>query len=205
MAVLVPLLLGWEYPHIFLPLHVIFLELVMDPMAAIGFENEPAEPNLMRKPPRGNIVSLFTAPEFVMTLLQGVAIGAAVLFAYRFAIGNGYGEDIVRAFVFSTMVFGNMFLTLANRSFDFSLAKTIHYRNPYLWQILGASLVMLGMVLYIPQVSGLFRVGAMHADDLGWCALFAFIGVFWFEIWKVIKNRTGTGLSNGQGVVSVAE
>jgi len=205
MAVLVPLLLGWEYPHIFLPLHVIFLELVMDPMAAIGFENEPAEPNLMRKPPRGNIVSLFTAPEFVMTLLQGVAIGAAVLFAYRFAIGNGYGEDIVRAFVFSTMVFGNMFLTLANRSFDFSLAKTIHYMNPYLWRILGASLVMLGMVLYIPQVSGLFRVGAMHADDLGWCALFAFIGVCWFEIWKVIKNRTGTGLSNGQGVVSVAE
>lgn len=197
MAVLVPLLFGWEYTHILLPLHVIFLELVMDPMAAIGFENEPAEPNLMRKPPRGRGVSLFTTPELGMTLLQGIVLGAAVLFAYRFAVDKGYEEDAVRAYVFGTMVFGNLFLTLTNRSFDYTFLKTVTYKNPFLWRILGLSLVMLGIVLYAPPVASLFRVSILHADDLGWCALFAFIGVAWFEVWKAVSIRLGKGTSKG--------
>lgn len=198
MAVLVPLLFGWEYTHILLPLHVIFLELVMDPMAAIGFENEPAEPNLMRKPPRGRAVSLFTAPELGMTLLQGLMLGGAVLFAYRFAVDKGYEEDAVRAYVFGTMVFGNLFLTLVNRSFDYTFLKTITYRNPFLWRILGLSLVMLGIVLYVPPVAALFRVSILHADDLGWCALFALVGVAWFEAWKAVSAKVGKGVSKGQ-------
>lgn len=191
MAVLVPLLFGWEYTHILLPLHVIFLELVMDPMAAIGFENEPAESSLMRKPPRGRAVSLFTAPELGMALLQGVMLGGAVLFAYRFAVDRGCGEDTVRAYVFGTMVFGNLFLTLTNRSFDYTFLKTVTYKNPFLWRILGLSLVMLGIVLYVPPVAALFRVSVLHPDDLGWCALFAFVGVAWFEVWKAIGARMG--------------
>ncbi|MEO0007160.1 MAG: hypothetical protein RJA20_1356 [Bacteroidota bacterium] len=187
MAVLVPLLFGWEYAHILLPLHVIFLELVMDPMAAIGFENEPAESSLMRKPPRGRAVSLFTAPELGMTLLQGIILGGAVLFAYRFALDKGYEENTVRAYVFSTMVLGNVFLTLTNRSYDYTILKTVAYKNPFMWRILALSLVMLGAVLYVPQVADLFRVSALHADDLGWCALFAFAGVVWFEIWKAVS------------------
>ena len=56
-----------------------------------------------------------------------------------------------------------------------------------MWRILALSLVMLGVVLYVPQVADLFRVSALNAEDLGWCALFAFAGVVWFEIWKAVS------------------
>ncbi len=187
LTVLVPLVLGWEYPHIFLPLHVIFLELVMDPVAAIGFENEPAEPNLMQKPPRPGNAALFSNRELLFSLLQGLVIGAAVLFAYQFAAAKNYPENGVRAFVFTTMVFANLFLTLANRSFDFPIYRTIFYKNRTLPLILGVSTLMLAAVLYLPFVSRLFRVDALSATDLGWCLLLGFLSVAWFEVWKMVR------------------
>lgn len=188
VAVLAPLLLGWEYPHIFLPLHVIFLELVMDPMAAIGFENEPAEPNILKKAPRKSSEALFSGPELALSLLQGLMIGGGVLVAYQFAENLGHQENTIRAYVFTTIVLANLFLTLANRSFDFPLHKTIFYPNPALWKILAASLLMLGAVIYIPVVAALFKINPLTATDLAWCLLFAFCSVAWFEIWKWIKN-----------------
>lgn len=189
MTVLVPLVFGWEFPHMLLPLHVIFLELVMDPIAAIAFENEPAEPNLMQKTPRLANFSLFSGRELAFSIVQGAALGAGVLFVQWFATGRGLPENSVRASVFTTIVLANLFLVLANRSMDFPIYRTIFYKNKTLPIILGVSLVMLAAVLYMPFVAELFRVAPISFVEIGWCAMAAFVSVAWFEVWKVLKKK----------------
>ena len=188
LVVLVPLLFGWPYAHILLPLHVIFLELVMDPIAAIAFENEPAEPNLMRKPPRPGHASLFSGRELAFSLLQGAVITAGVLLMYHIGLWQGKNEEGVRSMVFATLVAANLFLTLANRSFDYALHRTLFYKNRMLPIILSISAVMLLAILYVPFLGNLFRMTALSASDLGWCVLAGFVSVGWFEVWKAVKQ-----------------
>lgn len=188
LVVLLPLLFGWPYAHMLLPLHVIFLELVMDPTAAIAFENEPAEPNLMQKPPRPGNATLFSWKELGVSLLQGAVITAGVFFMYHLAIGQGKPEADVRSVVFATLVSANLFLTLANRSFDYALNRTLFYKNPMLPVILGISVVMLLAILYVPFLAQLFKMGTLPLVDLGWCVLAGFVSVGWFEVYKAIKN-----------------
>ncbi len=187
MAVLVPLAFGWQWPHILLPLHVIFLELVMDPVAAIAFENEPPEPNLMDKPPRSAAAPLFSGKELAFSLLQGAAIAAAALWSQWSTTGRGLPEDAVRASVFTVLVLSNLLLVLASRSMKYTVFRTIFYKNRAIPAILGASLVMLGAVLYVPFLAGLFRVAPLSVEEIGRCALAAFCGVAWFEVWKWAK------------------
>lgn len=193
LVVLVPLLFGWPYAHMLLPLHVIFLELVMDPTAAIAFENEPAEPNLMHKMPRPGNASLFSWKELAVSLLQGAMITAGVLFMYQVAVGQGKVEEDVRSVVFATLVSANLFLTLSNRSFDYAFHRTLFYKNPMLPVILGISVFMLLAILYVPFLTHLFKMGALSAADLGWCVLAGFVSVGWFEVWKALKGGRRAG------------
>lgn len=188
LIVLLPLLFGWPYPHMLLPLHVIFLELVMDPTAAIAFENEPGEPNLMRKKPRLPNSSLFSWKELAVSLLQGLIITAGVFFMYYIAIRQGKSEEGVRSMVFATLVSANLFLTLANRSFDYAFNRTLFYKNPMLPVILGISAIMLLAILYVPFLTHLFKMGALPALDLGQCVLAGFVSVVWFEGYKLLKK-----------------
>ncbi len=189
LVVLVPLLFGWPYAHILLPLHVIFLELVMDPTAAIAFENEPAEPNLMQKRPRPSDASLFSGKELAFSLLQGAMITAGVFFMYHIALGQGKNEEGVRSMVFATLVSANLFLTLANRSFDYAFHRTLFYKNRMLPIILGISVLMLLAILYVPFLTHLFKMGALSAADLGWCVLAGLVSVGWFEVWKALWGQ----------------
>lgn len=188
MVVLLPLLFGWPYLHILLPLHVIFLELVMDPTAAVAFENEPAEPNLMRKRPRPGNASLFSWKELGVSLLQGAAITVGVLFMYHWAAANGKTEEGVRSVVFATLVSANLFLTLSNRSFDYALHRTLFYKNRMLPVILLVSAAMLLVILYVPLFSGLFKMTALSAADFGWCVLAGFASIVWFELYKALRE-----------------
>jgi Ca2+-transporting ATPase len=189
LMVLLPLLLGWPYTHILLPLHVIFLELVMDPTAAIAFEDEPAESNLMRQSPRLGSLALFTTKELLFSLFQGAMIAVAVLGVYQLALYWGMPETGVRAMVFTTMVCANLFLTLVNRSFDFPITKTLFYPNRSLPYILALSLILLGTILYVPFLADLFQVQALSLAALGTCLLAGFFSTMWFEVWKLVRNR----------------
>ncbi len=188
LTVLVPLLLQWPYPHILLPLHVIFLELVMDPTAAIAFENEPGDPNMMRKPPRSVSANLFSGGELAVSLLQGAVIALGILLMYQYAVHLGYQEQGVRSFVFATMVFSNVFLTLANRSFERTIWHTLRYKNRMMPVIMGISILMLLAILYIPALAGLFRMMPISAPALGLCLLVGIASTLWFEVYKFVRG-----------------
>ena len=183
-----PLLLGWTFPHILLPLHVIFLELVMDPTAAIAFENEPAESGIMGKPPRFAREALFSRNELLFSLLQGAIIGIFVLAMYPYAQWRNLPEPGIRACMFSTLVFANLFLTLVNRSFEKSIFQSFKNKNPAIPIILSISIALLFSILYIPFLSSMFKVQALGLMDLGACFGAGVVSVVWFEGYKRMMN-----------------
>ena len=120
--VFVPLVLGWAYPNIFSPVHVIFLELIMGPTCSIIYENEPMERNTMQQPPRKMSSTFLTWKEMRISILQGIIISAGVLFIYQYAVQNGASESLTRSMVFSTLVIANIFLSHTSSQNNLSLS-----------------------------------------------------------------------------------
>ncbi len=120
LTVFVPLILGWQYPNIFSPVHVIFLELIMSPTCSIIYENEPIEKNAMLQPPKPFTKTFFNIVELSTSIMQGIAITIGTLAAYQYAVYNGYNEALTRTLVFIVLIAANIFLTLSNRSFYYS-------------------------------------------------------------------------------------
>lgn len=189
LIVALPLILGWVYPAIFTPVHVIFLELIMGPTCSIVYENEPLEKNSMLHPPRTLTDTFFKMKELTVSIIQGLAITAGTLFVYQLAVYNGHSEQMTRAMVFTTLIFANLFLTLVNRSFYDSVFTSMGYRNRLLSGILFSTLLLLAFILYNPTVSTFFKVTALNAGQLLTTIVAAIISVGWFEIYKWIKRR----------------
>jgi Ca2+-transporting ATPase len=188
LVVLLPLLFGWPYLHMLMPIHVVFLELIMDPTCAVAFENEPSEPNSLQKPPHSNTANLFSWPELSLSIVQGTVITAGIFAMYHYAISLGKDEATTRSFVFVTMLAANIFLTLVNRSFEYTIAKTIFYKNNLLWWIIGISTAISVAILFVPTLREMFLLGPLSAAEIGWCSLAAFVSVGWLEVWKGLRQ-----------------
>lgn len=189
LVVLMPLVLGWEFTLIFTPVHVIFLELIMGPTCSIVFENEPIEPNSMNNPPRKMTETFFSWPELSVSVLQGLMITAATLgLGYNLMV-SGESIETVRTIIFTTLVFSNVFLTLVNRSFYFSVFKTIQYPNPLIPLILGISLLLLALMLTVPGIQSLFSFEPVSMSLVGTALMAAFMSVFWIELWKIWRRK----------------
>ncbi len=189
LTVSLPLFLGWIYPHIFTPVHVIFLELIMGPTCSIVYENEPMEKDTMQRKPRKMTETFLNWKELSISIIQGLIITAGVLFAYQWAVQNGSNEETTRSMVFATLIFANIFLSLVNRSFVHSIFQSFKNRNMLFPIIIGATLILLFALLYIPPFAGFFHVTGLKIPELGMTFLIAAVSVLWFEIYKWIKRR----------------
>lgn len=184
LTVSLPLFLGWVFPQIFTPVHVIFLELVMGPTCSIVYESEPMEKNAMQQPPRALTDTFLSWRELSISIIQGLAITAGVLFIYQFVVRGGGNEEKTRAMVFSTIIFSNIFLSFVNRSFFFSVFESFRSRNPLLIGISALVLALLSIILYVKPASHFFKVTYLTANELGLALFVAAISVIWFELYK---------------------
>ena len=189
LTVALPLFLGWIFPAIFTPVHVIFLELVMGPTCSIAYENEPMEKNTMQQPPRLLSTTFLSWKEMSMSILQGLMISAGVLFMYQYSVSIGGNEEHTRAMVFSTLIFSNIFLSLVNRSFYYSFIESFSNKNNLLIGIIILTLIILMAMLYVPVISAFFKLAALSFNDVSICLLAAAVSVLWFEVWKLIKRK----------------
>lgn len=183
----VPLLLGWSYPNIFTPIHVIFLELIMGPTCSIFFEREPAEATVMNEPPHRR--GLFTRKEGILSVVQGLAISAGVLGLYFTYMDSGHTIGETRAVVFTTLVISNILLTFVNRSFTESLFRTIRYKNNLAVPVFVASVAFLLAIHYIPLLRDIFGLAPLAQTDVLICTVVAAISVLWFELFKLFRRR----------------
>ncbi|PXW09759.1 Ca2+-transporting ATPase [Chryseobacterium sp. CBTAP 102] len=191
LTVSLPLFLGWVFPHIFTPVHVIFLELVMGPTCSIVYENEPMEKNAMQRPPRALTDTFLSWRELMVSIIQGLVITAGILWIYQYSADLGNDEFKTRSLVFSTLIFANILLSLVNRSFYYSIFDSFKNRNFLLAGISVLVLVLLFVILYVKPVSGFFSVKALSIKELGMTLIVAVISVLWFEVYKLVKRHLG--------------
>lgn len=187
-TVMLPLLLGWKYHNLFTPIHVIFFELLMGPTCSIVFENEPMEENVMQQQPRRNGGDLFSFRELSLSIFQGLMITLGALFVYYQAMVSGHSELYVRSMVFITIISANIFLVLANRSFEFSIIKTIRYSNRLIPLILFITALSTFLIMYLPFLQRLFNVQFLDWKEWGACILTGFVSVFWLEVYKFART-----------------
>ena len=188
LTVSLPLFLGWIYPQIFTPVHVIFLELVMGPTCSIVYENEPIERNTMKQPPRAMGKTFLSISELGISIIQGIVITLGVLFSYQFTAQHGGSEEKTRAMVFCTLIFANILLSYANRSFYYSIVESFKNRNFLLVGISCVVLILLFVIVYCRPVAAFFEVTALSGSELAIALAVASVSVLWFEIYKLMRR-----------------
>jgi Ca2+-transporting ATPase len=189
LIVFIPLVLGWIYPNIFSPVHIIFLEIIMGPTCSIIYENEPMESNLMLQKPRPLTNTFFNLKEITISIVQGLVITLGLLFVYQYCIRENCTESVTRTVVFLTLIASNIFLTLANRSFYYSIFTTIGYKNNLVLIIIGITVLITTLLLFVPVFSHFFMFETVLAVQIGMSILVGFVSVFWIEIYKAFKRR----------------
>ncbi len=188
---LLPLVFG--YPILFGPMHIAFLEMVIDPVCALVFEAETEEADVMRHPPRSPEEPLFSGALIGWSLLQGATAFALVAGIFVVASGRGMPESEVRALTFVSLVFTIVGLIFVNRSFSASLATAFRRPNPALAWVLLAVAAMLVLTLLWPLASDLFRFGPLHARDL---SVTAAAGVMVLVLLEIVKPLWRTRLQS---------
>ncbi|WP_038332055.1 cation-translocating P-type ATPase [Empedobacter falsenii] len=189
LIVSLPLFLGWAFPQIFTPVHVIFLELVMGPTCSIVYENEPLEKDSMKRKPRPMTETFLNWKELSTSIIQGIIITLGLLFVYQYTYQLGGNEEKTRAMVFTTLIFSNVLLSLTNRSFYYSLWSSFRNKNNLMVYVTVLTLVILFAILYIQPISLFFKVTSLNLNELGIAMLVAMLSVLWFEVYKWIKRR----------------
>jgi P-type Ca2+ transporter type 2C len=196
---LLPLLLGM--PLMLTPIHIAFLEMIIDPACSMVFEAEGAEADVMRRPPRDPKGPLLLRRRILWALLQGL-IALAILAGLLISASRmGLAEADLRALVFTSLVLINMGLILVNRSFESSLVRALFQPNRALWVLLGGVLLLLGVAVYWPPAQSLFHFGKLHWNDLAVCMAVGAVSLVGLEalksrlFWTAIVKPPNAGAS----------
>jgi Ca2+-transporting ATPase len=179
---LLPLLFG--SPLVFAPVHIVFLEMIINPACAIVFEAEHAESDIMRRPPRKVDEHLFGMRSVALALLQGGGLLAAVAIVFFTGLHQGLQPAEARAMAFACLVIGNLALIAVSRSAEHSVLALLRIANPAQWWILGGTSVALAAALTVPQLQRVFHFDPLHAKDLVSPLVGGFLAIVWFELVK---------------------
>ncbi len=184
---LIPVALGW--PVVLFPAHIVFMEMIIDPVSSIVFEAEPAGSDEIDRPPRPLDEPLFRGGDFLRALLPGLLVLVAALALYAWVQAQGRAVDSARTVIFAAVVFGNLALLLASRSTLEPLSRTLVRRNRPFWIITGGTLAGLAVVSIFPPAMSLFHFGPMAHLDMA-TALGAGLSVLAAtEVAKFVRRR----------------
>lgn len=189
---LVPVMLGW--PLILLPVHILFLQLIIDPACSIVFEAESEESDIMRRPPRAPDAPLFDRSTITLGLVQGLCLFLIVLTIFSVSLYRGDGAEHARTVTFAALVLASLGLIVTNRSWSRSMVDMFRVPNQALWWVAGSALALLMLVLTVPFLREVFRFSALAPIDLAVCVAAGGVSLVAFETTK----RFGRG--NGQGL-----
>lgn len=184
---LIPVLAGW--PVILYPVHILFLELIIDPACSIVFEQEKEEENTMQRPPRDPGEPLFGKRLLFLSILQGLFSLAVITAVYKVALALNQSVAEARTLSFVALIISNLCLILTNRSWCKSILSSLFVPNQALkWVILGA-ILFLGLVIYVPFLQKIFHFATMHCLDVIIALIAGILSVTWFEIVKIMSVK----------------
>ena len=188
LTIFIPLALGWVYPNIFSPIHIIFLEIIMGPTCSIIYENEPIEKNTMLQKPKALTTTFFNWKELSISIVQGLVITVGTLLVYQYSIMNGYDEALSRTMTFTVLITANIFLTLINRSFYYSIFTTIQYKNNLVMLIIFITITIVSLILYVKPLTIFFEFEQLNWPQLFISIAIGFVSVIWYELVKLFNR-----------------
>lgn len=182
---LLPVLFGW--PPIFYPMHIAFLQLIIDPACSLSFENEQPEDNLMSRPPRNPNAPLIDRKNLIFSLTQGIGILLITLLTYSFIL-NLMTEQQARAFTFVCLVIANIVLIFSNRRERHSLFGSEILNNKILVWISLSALFFLVLTIYLPFLAKLFQFAPLSTGSLLLSIGIGISSVLWHEALKLLRR-----------------
>jgi len=186
---LIPVLFNW--PLLFMPIHIAFLHLIIDPACSIVYEVEPAEADAMNRPPRNPKEPLFSKRVLLLSTLQGLSVLAMLLTIFGVCLARGQGELDARTLAFTTLIIANLGLMMTNRSWTSTIGKIHRAPNAALWWVTSGTVIFLGLVLTIPFLREIFRFSVIHPVDVVICVSAGILSVVWFELFKLFTRKRG--------------
>jgi len=185
---LIPVLFG-GLPLILWPVHIVFLELIIDPACSMIFEAEIEEKNVMSRPPKDINEPFFGARKIIFSCMQGIGILVISLLVYFISLKLGYSEKSVRTLTFVTLIASNIAVILSNRSWSTNFFKILITPNKAVKWIIGGSIFFMILILNITFLLDLFQFEKIGYLELMICTIAGFSSIIWFEIYKQ-KNKT---------------
>lgn len=185
-AVFFPLLIG-ATPMLG-PIHILFLEMIIDPSCAIVFEAEAPESNLMNRPPRKLNDKIFNPSNLSIAILQGLGLMAIVLALYLGLPQLGYSTELVNTISFGALVLGNLLLVIVSRSRVSHFVTILKRYNAAQYWVIGIATSLLFIFTWIPFMRERFKFSELTNEAL-WILLFATgLGLIWFEMIKLLHR-----------------
>jgi P-type Ca2+ transporter type 2C len=176
-------------PLMLLPIHIAFMELIIDPACSIVFEAEDAEKDIMNRPPRPIKERFFSFRKIRLGIFMGSGIAVAALAMYGLGLYWQYDVMTIRGMVFTTLLIANLSLILTNLSRRMTILETLFtIPNPTVGWLIGGVLSLTIAVIYIPFVGDLFKIKQLSFSDFGIAFLAGMMSVAWFEILKTMKK-----------------
>ncbi len=179
----------FNMPIVLLPAHIAFLELIIDPACSTVFEACPEEKDIMKHPPRNLMESLFNKKAFIYSLLQGVSILVVVFTIFTISLYIGKNDLEARTLSFAALIFANLILIMTNLSWEKNLNGIVKEKNSALMWVVGAALIALSMVIYVPELRNLFHFEILHVDDVMIALVSGAASLAWFEGLKFINKK----------------
>lgn len=143
-------------PLLLLPLHIVFMELIIDPVCSVAFESEQEERYIMNRPPRDSREKFFGAKKMLYSIFQGLLLFIMVLVVYFSSEKEGHTEGEIRATSFNALIIGNIFLILTNLSKTRTFISVLFEKNIPLLLILCLATILLFAINFIPYLASLF-------------------------------------------------
>jgi Ca2+-transporting ATPase len=175
-----------------LPLHVVLLEVLIDPTCSIVLERQPAETDIMDRRPRNPKEKLLTGRLLGKSVMQGMVVFAASFGAYFVTLaGNPANAAVARAMGLSIIMLANLFLVQVNSSdHDFAFRSVIRLaRDKVMWAVNIGTLALLGVILYTP-ISGYLKLAPLYGKQFFAALGLAAASVLWYELVKFVTVIT---------------
>lgn len=177
-----------DLPLILWPVHIVFLELIIDPACSIIFEAEQAEKNVMSRPPVDINERFFGPKKIILGCMQGVGILVITLAIYFLGLYTHHDPDEVRTMTFVSLIASNIAVILSNRSWTSNIFSILRTPNKTVRWIVGGAIVFLILILNVPFLLNLFQFKSIGFIELLMCGIAGLLSIVWFELYKYIKQ-----------------
>lgn len=187
---IIPLFLG--FPGFLAPVHIVLLELIIDPACTLVFENEQADADVMKRPPRKADTPIISRKGFALSLIQGAIIGISLI-AFALTLdwllqGMGWAQGerhiYVRTAAMMALIVADLTLILTNRSLKLNFFRILSSKNRMFWILIILVVIITLVIFGIPTLQGLFQFTSLDFQTIIIAVLIGMASVLWIELVK---------------------